>query len=258
MASSEPFVHVEPVMGTVVGFKSPSPIPEEAIEAATAVLHDADRVFSLWAPQSPMSRLRCGTGHLDLADLAPADAGAIAHVLDRCSLARDLSHGGFDPWALPGGVDPTGLVKGWAVERARDVLVGLGHTTVMVNGGGDIAVAGRPRGRPWRVGIRHPLQPTQLAAVVTVTAAVATSGNYERPGQLIEPSTGRAARGVASATVCGPHLDLADALATALAVRGLPLLEVIGSMDGYGAYLVTDEGRHFAAGDMGITDPHAA
>ncbi len=245
--------HVEPVMGTIVGIRSPEPLPSEAVEAAVAVLHEADRLFSVWTSDSPMSRLRSGRTALD--DLEPVDAATIRAVLERCELARELSGGAFDPWSLPGGVNPTGLVKGWAVERARDALVDLGHEAVMVNGGGDIAVAGRPRGHPWRVGIRHPAQPTQLAAVIEVKAAVATSGNYERPGQLLDPATGRTARGVTSATVTGPRLDLVDALATALAVRGTPLLETIAALPAHGAYVISDEGRHYASGSMTFAAP---
>src|SRR5579862_8590205 len=125
------------------------------------------------------------------------------------------------------------MVKGWAVANALKVLTGHGVETVMVNGGGDIAVAGTPGDHVWRVGIRHPEQPTQLASVIEVTAAVATSGNYERPGEILDPATGRAARGVSSATVIGPELDLVDALATGLAVGGRRVLAGIDRLPGY-------------------------
>jgi thiamine biosynthesis lipoprotein len=239
-------------MGTVVGITSPEALSESAVREAVAVLHEADRLFSTWKADSPMAQLR--SGQIELDDLPPTDAETIRSVLLRCELARTLSDGAFDPWALPGGVDPTGLVKGWAIERARDVLIDHGHKTVMVNGGGDLAVAGQPHGRPWRVGIRHPQQPTQLAAIVEVSAAVATSGNYERPGELLDPRTGRTARGVASATVAGPDLDLADALATALCVRGAALLDTVATLPSYGAYFISDEGRHYASGPMAFTD----
>ncbi|HVX20624.1 MAG TPA: FAD:protein FMN transferase [Acidimicrobiales bacterium] len=253
MAAATGFCHLEPVMGTVVGIRSPDPLPAAAVEAAVAVLHDADRLFSLWKPDSPMSRLRAGQAAVE--DFGPCDAATIRSVLARCAVARQVTGGAFDPWSLPGGVDPTGLVKGWAVERARDAIVARGHDTVMVNGGGDIAVAGVPPGGPWRAGIRHPMQPTQLAAVVEVGAGIATSGNYERPGELIDPATGRTARGVISATVVGPELDLADALATALAVRGAAMLEVIAALPGYGAYMIADDGRQYAGGAVPFVSP---
>jgi thiamine biosynthesis lipoprotein len=86
--------------------------------------------------------------------------------------------------------------------------------------------------------------------LIDVTAAIATSGNYERPGHLIVPSTGRAARGVGSATVTGPELDLVDALATGLAVGGRAVLEAIDGLAGYEAYLITDDGNQYATAGM--------
>ena len=242
------FTHAESVMGTVVGVAGPDPLPALALQAAVEILHETDRVFSTWNPTSPLSRLR--RGEVTLEDLHPGDATLIARVLERCALARELTGGAFDPWAMPGGVDPTGLVKGWAAQRALDALVAGGAATVMVNAGGDIATAGRPDGHPWRIGIRHPAQPHAYSAVVEVTAAIATSGDYERPGQLIDTATGRAARVAASATVTGPRLDLVDALATGLAVAGHPVLAAIDRLPGYEAYLITDGGRHYATPGM--------
>jgi len=120
----------------------------------------------------------------------------------------------------------------------------------MVNAGGDIAVAGSPEGHPWRIAVRHPAQPDRYAAVAEVTGAIATSGDYERPGQLVDPSTGRTARVAASATVTGPDLGMTDALATALAVAGEALLGVIDRTEGYEAFLVTDAGRYYATPGM--------
>jgi len=253
VAAATSFTHAEAVMGTVVGVASPHPLPADALGAAMGMLHDADRVFSTWNPASPLSQLR--GGHAALEDLDARDAATIALVLERCALAREWTGGAFDPWAMPGGVDPTGLVKGWAAQRALDALVAAGAGVVMVNAGGDIATAGRPDEGPWRIGIRHPAQPHAYAAIVEVTGAVATSGDYERPGQLIDPATGRAARLAASATVTGPHLDLVDALATGLAVGGHPVLAAIDRLPGYEAYLITDSGRHYATPAMAFAAP---
>lgn len=244
-----PGVHLEPVMGTVVGFSSPAPFPADALAAAVYELHEADRVFSTWRPASPLSQLRSGARELEA--LAGADAALIAEVFSRCALVRELTGGAFDPWAMPGGVDPTGLVKGWAVARALERLAAGGVEAALVNAGGDIGVLGQLGGRPWRVGVRHPGQPEAfLSAVVEVRAAIATSGDYERPGQLIDPASGRAARVAASATVTGPELDLVDALATGLAVGGRGVLRAIDALAGYAAYLVTDDGRHYATPRM--------
>src|SRR6202451_3336791 len=83
---------------------------------ATAILQRADEVFSTWQPGSAISRLRAG-------EITTAQAPAeVADVLSRCATARELSGGWFDPWAMPGGIDPTGLVKGWAAGQALQAL----------------------------------------------------------------------------------------------------------------------------------------
>ncbi len=241
--------HAEPVMGTVVSFAVvPGRQPGRAaaaVASACAVLHQADETFSTWLPGSPVSRLR--RGGAVLADLPEA----VSHVLDLCAVARKMSGGWYDPWALPGGVDPTGLVKGWAVEQALAVLRDAGMAAAMVNGGGDIAVFGGPApGQPWRAGIRHPWRADALACVLEVTAAVATSGSYERGQHLISPVTGRPASLAASATVTGPSLAFADALATALAVGGDPVLGLIAGLDGYQGYLIRPDGSEADTGGV--------
>jgi FAD:protein FMN transferase len=237
--------HAEPVMGTVVSFalvpgELADPDLRAALCAACAVLSDADRVFSTWDPASPLSRLRRGE--------RPAPRGAplppvMAEVLAACEQARDASGGWFDPWAMPGGYDPTGLVKGWAVDRALRTLDQAGVPAALVNGGGDLAAFGMPGpGRCWRAGIRHPWRTTGLAAVVEVHGAVATSASYERGAHLVDPHTGQSASQAASATVTGPSLAQADALATGLAVGGDAALEVISGLPGYQAYLIRPDG----------------
>lgn len=256
--------HVEPVMGTVATITVVAgDLDRVGLQAALArgceELHRADSIFSTWNVDSPMSRVR--RGELDLAD-APE---VIREVLELCDQARTASAGWFDPWAMPGGVDPTGLVKGWAVERARDVLVRAGVAGVMVNAGGDLAVSGtapghhgghmpgcrRPHSR-WRIGITHPWKSDSLARVIEVDgsgpgSAVATSGTYERGPHLLDPWSGRPRCSLASATVVGPSLAMADAFATALAVGGdRVLVAPWRSLGGYEAYLIRPDGSELA------------
>jgi thiamine biosynthesis lipoprotein len=233
--------HAEPVMGTVVSFalqpgQLPGPDLRAALKAACAVLQDADAVFSTWDPGSPLSLLRGG---------APPTAPppVMAEVEAACQQARELSGGWFDPWAMPGGYDPTGLVKGWAVDRALRTLDQAGVPAALVNGGGDLAAFGMPGpGRCWRAGIRHPWRATGLAAVIEVDGAVATSASYERGAHLVDPRTGQPGCRAASATVTGPSLAQADALATGLAVGGDAALDVISGLAGYQAYLIRPDG----------------
>jgi thiamine biosynthesis lipoprotein len=233
--------HAEPVMGTVVSFalrpgELPGPDLRTALGAACGVLQDANTVFSTWDPASPLSRMRRG---------APpaAQPPVMAEVQAVCQQARAASGGWFDPWAMPGGYDPTGLVKGWAVDKALRLLHEAGIPAALVNGGGDLAAFGMPGpGQCWRAGIRHPWRAAGLAAVVEVHGAVATSATYERGAHLVDPRTGEPGCQAASATVTGPSLAQADALATGLAVGGDAALEVISGLAGYQAYLIRPDG----------------
>lgn len=229
-------------MGTVVSFHIwPGDADRGALflalAEARAGLHRADAVFSTWKPDSPMSRLR--RSEIDLT----AAPGEVAEVLERCREARERSGGWFDPWAMPGGVDPTGLVKGWAADRALQILVETGVGGAMVSAGGDLAVSGQPEpGQRWRIGIQNPFDRGTVVAVVEPEAAVATSGSYERGLHVIDPHSGAPAAAVASASVTGPHLDMADALATGLVAGGEAALAHVEAYEGYEALLIGHDG----------------
>jgi len=231
-------------MGTVVtidiytGDGSAGPEIGAALTTARVVLQQADAVFSTWRPGSAVSRLR--RGEMTLRQ-APAK---MAEVVRACALAREASAGWFDPWAMPGGLDPTGLVKGWAAQRALTALRVPGVVGAIVNAAGDIAAFGAlGPGAPFRIGIADPFAPRRLAAVVHLEAGIATSGSYERGAHLIDPRSGRPAARVASASVTGPDLGMADALATAIAVAGAaPGLALIGPIDGYEALVIAPDG----------------
>ena len=223
------------VMGTVVTVdlygdgSLETPEVNAALVEAQAILERHDRTFSTWRHDSPINRLR--RGEITLGE-APSE---VADVLDGCRVAKELSGGWFDPWAMPGGVDPTGYVKGWAAARALEVLAVSGVTGAMVNAAGDIASFGGVGGHPFRVGIVRPDAPGALASVVTLHESIATSGDYLRGPHLINPFSAEALTRVASASVTGPDLALADALATALAVGGDEVLARIEGLEGYEA-----------------------
>jgi len=237
------------VMGTVVSFDVrrgavSGPAARRAMRAACTVLARLDAVFSLWKPDSPMSRLR--RGDITLGEAPPE----VVEVLDRCDEVRRRTHGWFDPWSMPGGLDPTGLVKGWAATRALAVLVDAGVAGAMVNAGGDVATAGEPApGAPWRIGITDPRDPGRLLCAVVSPGAVATSGTYERGLHLIDPFSGLRRSAYRSATVVGSDLALADALATALCVSGTKGASSILAA-GYGAIVVAHDGVARVIGDV--------
>jgi thiamine biosynthesis lipoprotein len=212
-------VRVEHVMGTVVSFDvrgaAAGADVEAAIGDAIAWLHDVDARFSTYRPDSEISRI-------DRGDLALAGASAdVAAVLARCGRLRARTGGFFDERAA-GRLDPSALVKGWAAQRAADLLAERGLTDFCLTAGGDLVVRGGALPAPhWRVGIQHPLDRHAVAAAIDVTdMAVATSGAYERGEHLVDPVAGGAPAGVLSVTVVGPDLGTADAFSTAAFAMG--------------------------------------
>jgi len=203
------------------------------LSRARAILQRADSVFSTWKMDSPISQLRRGE---ITCEQAPVE---VVEVLEHCAVARKLTNGWFDPWAMPGGIDPTGYVKGWAAQRALAAFASTNIPGAIVNAAGDIASFGGPvLAKPFRVGIVDPFSPRDLACIVQLSGAMATSGTYERGNHLIDPHSGRPFVRVASASVSGPDLGLADALATASTVAGEEVLALIEALDGYEALII--------------------
>ena len=182
-----------------------------AVDRAFAWLREVDARFSPFRPDSEVCRL-------DRGELDPADVSAdLAHVLDLCAHYERATGGAFSARVPGRPLDPCAVVKGWAVQRAADLLAGAGATSFAVNAGGDVATAGGP----WRVGLRHPLDPTAFSAVLTVTdRAVATSARYERGDHILDARTGRPVTDLLSLTVVAPDLTTADATATAAFAMG--------------------------------------
>ena len=226
---------VEHVMGMpIVLDVRDADVDDGAVDAALALLREVDATFSTYKADSEVSRLARG-------ELAEADAGPeVRAVLARCEELRGETGGFFDARA-GGSLDPSGYVKGWAVERAADVLWDAGLRDFALNAGGDIRLRGRARPEPvWRVGIQHPRQGDRVAAVVEANdLAVATSGAYARGDHIVDPHTGRAPDGVLSVTVVGADLATADAYATAaFAMGGRAGSRWTAELEGYEAMTV--------------------
>jgi thiamine biosynthesis lipoprotein len=202
---------VEHVMGmpVVVDVRGGDAGPD-GLDRVFEWLRFADATFSTYRSDSEIRRL--DRGALALADAHPL----VREVLARCERLRAQTGGYFDARAR-GPLDPSGLVKGWAVDRAGALLSAAGARRFCVNAGGDVLV----RGGPWRVGVQHPRQRDRLAAALSLTdAAVATSGAYERGEHIVDPLTGQPPSGALAVTVLGRDLATADAYATAAFAMG--------------------------------------
>ncbi len=193
----------------------------EAWTEAMAILLEVDRVFSTYRTDSFVSRL--GRGEISLPD-CPVE---VAEVLALGVRAEQESDGAFSVRRRAGDddrttLDPSGVVKGWAVERAAAPLRALAETDFSLSAGGDLVCRTLdPASGPWRVGIEDPRDPTRLLGLVPVhNGAVATSGTAHRGSHLVDARTGLAPQGVASVTVVGPDLTWVDIDATAAYAQG--------------------------------------
>jgi thiamine biosynthesis lipoprotein len=227
-------LHVEHCMGTVFTFDIRDRGNwDDAIVAAVEWLHHVDHVFSTYRPDSDISRL--ALGEIRLAETDPD----VSRVLD---LAAEVSitTGGYFTAQPHGRLDPTGVVKGWAIEAASQLLHHHGSHNHAVNGGGDIRVAGLAApGAPWRIGINDPLDRNHLLTVVSGRDfAVASSGRIERGDHIVVPFTRTPAVALAGVTVTGPSLTYADAYATAAFAMGDGAFDWLGRLPDYDGLVV--------------------
>jgi thiamine biosynthesis lipoprotein len=245
--------HVELVMGTAVSIDVADPLPAADVTAmiddVCGWLHEVDERFSTYRPNSEVNRVQ--RGELRSADFSPD----LTHVLETCADLWRETDGYFDAYAT-GRLDPSGYVKGWAVEVASARLAAAGSTRHCLNAGGDIRTRGRNAdGGDWRVGIRHPWLADKLSWVLAVgDGAVATSGTYERGDHVFNPRDGGPAKGLRSVTVVGPDLALADAYATTALAMGEAGLAWLATLTGRGfeSAAVTDDGRAFTSDGLPV------
>ncbi len=205
-----------------------------------------DLVFSTWKPQSAISRL--ARGEVSLAHCPPE----VAEVLALGEQAEAESGGAFSIYH-GGMLDPTGVVKGWAVERVARHLRALVATDYCLSAGGDLVCLTRGSdAEPWQIGVENPTDPTRLIATVPIfTGAVATSGTAHRGDHLVDARTGHRPVGLASVTVMAASLTWADIDATAAYALG----------SAGPAWLASRNRRHLvvhADGRLDLGDPIAA
>ncbi len=210
---------VEEVMGIPVSVDARHVEPElaeAALDDAFAVLRAADLRFSPYRPDSELARL-------DRGELTEDELSDDMHeVLEIAARARKDSGGVFDVRTPEGLLDTNGVVKGWAAQRAADVLVAAGLHDFCLNAGGDIVARGEHEpGEPWQVAVRDPGDPQKVIAVLTVRdGAVATSGTYERGAHVWDGRTGSRDVPFVAATVVAADLTVADVLATTVLAMG--------------------------------------
>jgi thiamine biosynthesis lipoprotein len=208
--------------------------------AAVYALFDAiDRRFSPYRADSEVSRLNAGEFSRD--DIS----AELASILARCAQTKAETGGYFDP-ERDGRIDPSGLVKGWAIERASDLLASRGLGNYVVDAGGDVRAVGRNgAGQPWRVGIRNPFNRDEIIKILEIDdGGVATSGTAVRGSHIYNPWRPDPLEGdLVSLTIVGPTTYDADRFATAAFAMGQGGVAFIAERPELEAYAVTAGGR---------------
>ncbi len=213
--------------GTVlfVDAASGNGVDEEALQVGIDRVREfaihVDDIFSTYKPESVISRLRRNEISIE------STSEEVKDVWNQCAFAREITEGAFDPWAVEGGFDPSGLVKGWAADKCAQIMLDSGAKHVQINAAGDLTLRGghfdaaKSRIVPWSIGVVNPENRQEIVQVFDITdGSIATSGTYERGAHILDPHTGLIAIGARSATVIGADGGLTDALATALMVEG--------------------------------------
>jgi len=227
------------IMGMPITIEVVGDTSGAACEAAFQYFEDVDARFSPYKSDSEVSAF--ARGEIFLTDISPE----LREVLGLCELTRSETAGYFDIRRPDGRMDPSGLVKGWAIRNASRRIAALGYQDYCVDAGGDIECHGsNEHGQPWRVGIRNPFNPDQIVKVLRPgDAGVATSGTYVRGRHIYDPHAGTAASDeIASVTVIGPDAYEADRFATAAFAMGPDGAAFLDAQPALEAYVIDHAG----------------
>ena len=231
------------IMGMPVEIEVVGDDVKRALEDAFAYLVSVDGRFSTYKEDSETSRINRG----EIEESAMSEE--MREVFALAEKTKKETDGYFDIRRpdLPrlasgkagGYIDPSGIVKGWAIRNAAERICRAGHEDFFVNAGGDIAVGGKnKKGDEWNVGIRNPFNAKEIVKVIYPKGkGVATSGSYLRGAHIYNPRAPKEElKEVVSITVIGPNVLEADRFATAafaMGKDGLIFIENRPSLEGY-------------------------
>lgn len=213
---------------------------QESMDLAFRFLEHVDQTFSTYKKDSEISRINRG-------DLSSRDySEEMREILKLSEETREQTLGYFNIKQPDGSLDPSGVVKGWAIQKSAALIYSRGHKNFYVEAGGDIQSAGvNKRGEGWSVGIRNPFKKDEIVKVINPKGrGVATSGTYIRGEHIYDPYTGRPVKtDYVSFTVIGPNVYEADRVATAafaMGKKGAGFIELLPEFEGY---FITQDGK---------------
>lgn len=224
-AIEEAFIEIERVEGIFSKFNNESEISKINRLAGTEGINISPEVFGLIERAINYSRLTNGSFDITV---EPLKKGRYEKIfLDKNRSSIHFLEGDIK-------IDLGGIAKGYAVDKAKEILSSRGVSNALINIGGNIyALGNSPRKESWKIGIQNPGNKKGITYKLDLKdRAIATSGSYERGSHIIDPASGKATEGVASVTVIARSAEEADALSTAVFVMGKERgLELIKSLE---------------------------
>ena len=210
----------------------------ELFERVFAFFAEVDTNYSPFKPDSQVARIDSGELALDAAD------DEMQSILWLAELTEQQTFGFFTVWQN-GRFNPSGIVKGWAIYQAADIVREAGFNNFYIDAGGDVQIYGRnPQAEPWQIGIRNPFDQTQIVKTLSaIDCGVATSGFYQRGRHIYNPhAADDPLDEVVSLTVVGPNVFEADRFATAAFAMGREGIHFIESRPGLEGYMIDKTG----------------
>lgn len=221
------------IMGMPITVEVIDDIQESNIDSVFDYFKRVDEQYSPYKPTSEVSRINAGLPETEWSK-------EMKSVLELCEQTKVSTNGYFDVYHN-GQLDPSGLVKGWAINNAAKLLLDKNVTNFYIEAGGDVQTHGsNADGKPWAVGIRNPFNTQEIIKVVNLTTeGIATSGTYVRGQHIYNPLLkDQVIDSIASLTVVGPNIYEADRYATAAFAMGKDGIDFIEATSGLEGYMV--------------------
>jgi thiamine biosynthesis lipoprotein len=227
------------IMGMPITIEVVDPmVTQDDLDSVFAYFVSIDETFSTYKDTSEITKINRG-------ELLPAQYSTdMRRIFSLSAQTKKETHGYFDI-QHEGFYDPSGIVKGWAILNAAEMLTAEGFKNFYVDAGGDIQVAGHKDGNPWRVGIRNPFNRSENVKVLALTKqGVATSGTAIRGQHIYNPhQPATPLQEIVSMTVIGPDIYEADRFATAAFAMGKDGIQFIAKLAGFEGYMIDADAR---------------
>jgi thiamine biosynthesis lipoprotein len=208
---------------------------KQILQKIKELFENIDTRFSTYKEDSLISRLNRD-------EITEREDPELELILSECGKTKAETKGYFDCHYL-GTLDPSGLVKGYAISQAAKLLKADGYQNFLIEIAGDLQTSGVNEDQlPWQVGIENPFNRSEMVKVVKLSGqGMATSGTAIHPDHIINPLTHHPAHEIASMTVIAPDVYDADRFATAAFAMGTKGIEFIHNLSRCAGYMITND-----------------